>query len=122
MAESVFHFAAGLAVGTAVFLPGLVRRFKTGDRMSAFFARWFLVAFSLAALAIVPGLLVRLGLSQRFLDAWWMNIFVFFPLLNSIKQGGFIVGTAIILLCGAVMYGSLMLAIARQRWKNGSKG
>ncbi|MEI6809555.1 MAG: hypothetical protein WCN95_12615 [bacterium] len=115
MAESIFHFAVGLAVGTAVFVPALVRHFKTGERMSAVFAKWFAVAFGLAVLAIIPGLLVRMGLPERFLTAWWMNSFVLFPALNSFKHGGFIVGTAITLGCGAVMYLSLLLAIGLKR-------
>ena len=115
MAESVFHFAVGLSVGTAAFLPALVRRFKTGDPMAPFFVRWFAVAFGLAVLAIIPGLFAKIGLPDRFLAAWWMNIFVLFPILNSLKHGGFIVGTAMILGCGAVMYISLLLAIARRR-------
>ena len=115
MAESVFHFAVGMAIGTAAFMPGLVCRFKVGERLSAFFARWFAVSFGLAIFAIIPGLLVRIGLPSRFLDAWWMNVFVLFPALNKFKHGGFIVGTALILACGAVMYLSLLLAIARRR-------
>ena len=121
MAESVFHFATGLAVGTAAFLPTLVKRFKAGKRLAAFFARWFAVAFGLGVLAIVPGLLVRIGMPERYLTAWWMNIFVLFPILDSLKRGGFIVGTAFILICGAIMYGALLLAIVRSRRRSGEK-
>lgn len=115
MTESVFHFAVGLAIGTAAFLPALVRHFRVRDRMSGFFARWFVVAFGLAGFSTIPGLLVRIGLPDRFLTAWWMNIFVFHPFLNSIKKGGFVVGTAIMLACAALMYVALLLAIAQRR-------
>ena len=119
MADSILHFAAGLAVGTAAFLPALVRRLKAGAATSAFFARWFAVAFGLAVLAIAPGLLVRAGMPEHFLTAWWMNIFVLFPVIESIERGGLIVGTACVLACAGVLYLSLLLAIARQRRKRG---
>lgn len=121
MAESVFHFAVGLAVGTAAFMPAMVRRIRTGERMSGFFTKWFAAAFGLAVLAIIPGILVRMGLPERFLTSWWMNIFVLFPALNSLKHGGFIVGTAITLGCGAVLYLSLLLAIALGRRHGGTR-
>ena len=117
MTESIFHFAAGLSTGTVVFLPGLARRMAAGERMSAFFAKWFAVAFGLALFAISPGMLARVGMPERFLTSWWMNIFFFYPILNSVHSGGFVIGTACILACVAAMYFALLLAIAKSRRK-----
>jgi hypothetical protein len=118
MTESIFHFAAGFTTGTAVLLPGLARRMVTGERMAAFFAKWFMLAFGLGVFAIAPGLLARAGMPERFLSSWWMNIFFFFPILNTVRRGGFIIGTACILVCVAVMYFALLLAIAKSRREN----
>ncbi len=111
MAESIFHFAVGFAAGTVLFLPALVRRFRTHSKMSAFFVRWVATAFGLGGFAVVPGLLGRMGLPASRLADWWMNIFVLYPFLNSIKKGGFIVGTSVVIACATLMYGALLLAI-----------
>lgn len=121
MTESIFHFGVGLTTGTVLFLPGLVRRMLAGNRMSGFFTKWFMVAFGLGFVAIAPGLMARAGMPVRFLAAPWMNIFFFFPFLNSVRRGGFIIGTACVLACVAVMYGALLLAIARGRRKSRRK-
>ena len=121
MAEPGFHFAAGMMIGTTVFLPALVARFRSGARMSAFFLRWIVAAFGAAIFAVFPSVLTTLGMPERFLTAWWMNVFVLFPFLNSVKRGGFIVGTAVILACFGLIYLSLLVAARKRSEERGLK-
>ena len=119
MAHTSLHFALGLAVGTAVFLPFILRAIGRNERAAPLFLRWFLLSYGLALFAAAPNFLRAAGMPARVAGGWWMNVFLFHPLLDHVKKGGALLGELGILLCFAVQYITLLGAYRRaKRRKN----
>lgn len=119
MAHSVLHFSIGLAVGTAAALPPLVRAWRRQQNLAPFFARWLATAYGLGFLAIVPGLLRRLGLPGVCCDGWWMNVFLFHPLLNAmVPREDMPLAVGALAACFTLHYGLVLLALRRRQRSN----
>lgn len=113
MAHSIFHFSVGLAIGTAGFLPGVIKALKSGTKVSPAVARWLILSYGLAAAAVVPNLLRRLGLPEPVVSGWWMNLFVFHPLIDRLKQGGMLFGEVIIAACFTLQYALILVMLGK---------
>lgn len=111
MAHSILHFAVGVGVGTALYLPRMVRATVEGP-VAGIAARWIATAYAAGGLAVLPSILRHAGVPEPFVTGWWMNVFVGFPWLERTVVGGMLMGETLLLLCGAVQYGLLVLAIA----------
>jgi hypothetical protein len=76
-----------------------------------------LAAYALGAFAVVPGLLPNLGVPQRIAAGWWMNLFLFHPLIDRARHGGVLVGEALIVTLFAAHYALVLSALwlARRR-------
>lgn len=113
MAHSAMHFTIGLAVGTAAFLPSVVKAWRHQDTVAPAFARWIGLSWALALFAIAPSLLRHLGFPVGFCSGWWMNIFLFHPLADRLKHGGMLVGELGIATCLTLQYVLLLVALRR---------
>jgi hypothetical protein len=119
MAHSTFHFSLGLAVGMLALLPGLLGRMKRKERLSPAVARWLFVAYSIGMFAIVPNLLRRVGIPDAVCTGWWMNIFLFHPLIDRVKDGGVLIAEVMVLGCFGLQY-LLILVMLKRRLRRGS--
>jgi hypothetical protein len=114
VADAAFHFAMGLVLGTLGLLPGLVRKFRCNTDRATDYARWLVIAYALGAFTLLPGLLRRMGWPPAFCEGWWMNLFLFHPLINRLRPGGMLIGEMLILGCFAFQYGFLLAALRRR--------
>jgi hypothetical protein len=63
-----------------------------------------------------PSLLRMAGVPEGVRAGWWMNVFVFHPLINQIKPGGgLLIGEVLILGVFAMQYALLVLALVASR-------
>lgn len=116
MAHSTLHFSLGMVAGSALTLPALLAAWRRGRPLAMKFLRWLTLSWALGALAVVPGFLGRMGVPSHVCDAWWMNVFLFYPLLNALKKGGDTMGPIILSACFAGQYLLLLSALyARTR-------
>ena len=111
MAHSAMHFAIGLAVGTAAFLPSLVKAARRNGKRAPAFARWIGISWALALFAVVPNLLRGFGVPDAICSGWWMNVFLFHPLADRLKSGGMLIGELGIALLLTLQYVLLLAAL-----------
>jgi hypothetical protein len=109
------HFAIGLAAGTAVYLPSVVKALRVNDKLAPAFGKWIGTSWALALFAAVPNLLRGLGLPDSFCSGWWMNVFFFHALIDRFKPGGALIGELGIAACMTLQYGLLLVALYRTR-------
>jgi hypothetical protein len=110
MAHTVFHFAVGMAVGTAILLPAVYRRLKNNEATANPIRNWLIAAYGLGAWAVLPGALKRLGVA----DGWWMNVFLLHPLINRMKGGGVLVGEILLVFFFVLQYVTILVALRRR--------
>jgi hypothetical protein len=115
MAHSTIHFAAGVALGSAIALPSLIRSWRANDKLAPSFRYWLFLSYGLGVFAVIPGLLRRAGVPDGFCDGWWMNIFLFYPVINAVKSGGMITGGLAIALGFVAQYALMLAALVRKR-------
>jgi hypothetical protein len=116
VAHPLFHFGIGLAVGTAAILPSIAGKIRSGDRMAPWLGKRLITAYALGVFAVVPGLLHLAGLPGFICNGWWMNVFIFYHLMNKLKPGGMLGGEVLAVSCFALQY-VLLLAALRTRLK-----
>jgi len=113
MAQSTFHFAVGMAAGTAVAAPSLLQGIRNRGGTAKCFLRWFVLSYGLGFVAIVPSLLRHWGGSESLCRSWWMNVFLFFPLIDGLWPGGLVLGEAAIAAVFVLQYGAMLLMVRR---------
>lgn len=111
MAQSTLHFAAGMAIGTAFAVPSLLQRLRARAGTAGGFLRWFALSYGLGCAAIIPSLLRHAGMADWACTAWWMNVFVFFPLIDGVRAGGILLGEAAVAALFGLQYVALLYAI-----------
>lgn len=111
-AHPFLHLAFGLCAGALIGFKPLLQCWLDRRPLAGGFLRWYLWSYALAAVAIFPALLHQVGLPAKFCMGWWMNLFLFYPLLGNLKPGGMLVGELAIAAIFAMQYGTLLLAIA----------
>jgi hypothetical protein len=115
MAHSALHFSLGWAVGSLGAVRPLVAAWRRGRGLAGACRRWLILSYALGALAVLPGILRWLGVPDRICDGAWMNVCVFYPLLNRIRPGAHTAGPLVLGGCFAAQYVVLLVAIARLR-------
>ena len=113
MAHSTMHFAVGLAVGTALLIPAVLKKIRDCEKTSAATGKLLAVSYTLAFTAIIPNLLRHSGIPDTFCSGWWMNLFFFNPLLDKLKSGGMLIGEVLILLFFCIHYAIIIAGITR---------
>ncbi|MDE0838578.1 MAG: hypothetical protein OSB41_05930 [Kiritimatiellae bacterium] len=114
MAHSSLHFAIGMTVGSVVTVPRLLAAWRHRAPLAPHFKHWLLASYAAGTFAIIPGLLRRLGADNAFCDGWWMNVFLFYPAINSVKDGGMTMGP---LLMGGILGLQYLSLIAVLAWR-----
>jgi hypothetical protein len=116
MAHSAIHFSVGILAATALSAPSLARAFAARRGLAAAVGRWLVWSYALGLYAVIPSLLRRAGAGETFCRGWWMNLFLFHPLLAH-WRGGTVVAAAALACTFALQYGVLLgaLRIASRR-------
>lgn len=120
MAHSAFHFAIGLAAGTACLLPDVVRAVRRRQQVAQRLRRWIVLAYVCGIVAIIPSILRRLGLPDAFCSGGWMNVFFLHPCVDRLQSGGMLIAEFAIVACFVAHYTTLLVAILRLnrvRWR-----
>ena len=92
MAHPTLHIATGTAIGSIALLPFLANRWRSAGKLAQPIGVWLSVSWVLGCFACIPEVLSYVGLPPSFTDGWWMNIFVFNPLLDRIEPEGMLKG------------------------------
>ncbi len=110
------HFGIGLAAGAASGLPFLKAALKEDASRNA--AIWLAMSYVLGAAAVFPSLLGLMGVPESVTSAWFMNIFLFHPIIDRVKTGGKLIGETLVVSCFLLQY--LMMLILLRRIRKGS--
>ena len=111
MAQSTLHFSIGMALGTAFALPQLARAWKTGKKLASGFGCLFIYSYGLGLYATIPSILRHIETTESLTKEWWMNIFLFYPLIEKIDGPSIVLGELLIALLFGLHYIMLLLAI-----------
>lgn len=111
MAQSTLHFSIGMALGTVLALPQLARAWKTGKKLATLFGRLFIYSYGLGLYATIPSILRHIETTESLTKEWWMNIFLFYPLIEKIDGPSIVLGELLIALLFGLHYIMLLLAI-----------
>lgn len=113
MMHSTLHFSLGMLLATALTCRPVIAACRRGGALAAPLRRWLLAAYALGLYAIVPNLLRRAGITHDICEGWFMNVFLFSPLLNRMMQGGTISGPFVLGLFVAAQYAVLLWAVRK---------
>ena len=113
MANPAYHLFAGTATGALVTAPLLYRAWRNGKNVSRPFRKWLLLSYAVGLFAAVPNILSLAGLPDGFCSGWWMNLFLFHPLIDRFEKGGMLIGITGITALFSMQYLLLLTAIAR---------
>ena len=111
MAHTALHFTVGMVVGMVALAPRVRAAFQTRRHLAPAIRQWLAAAWGLGVFAVIPSLLGFVGLSPGFCSGWWMNLFLFHPLLNSIVTRGMIAGGFGLVACFVLQYACIVAAI-----------
>lgn len=120
MADASLHFALGMAAGMALTAAPVKRAWETGNQLAPAVWRSLRAAWGLGIWAIVPSLLHLLGTPPELSQGWWMNLFLFHPLINHVGRHATLIG-AFALVAGLAFQYALVLA-ALLRIRTGRRG
>lgn len=117
MAHATLHFAAGLSTGMMVMGPSLRRAWDHALELPPSVGRWMAASWGLGFWAVIPSLLHFAGMPDSLCQGWWMNLFLFHPLINQHGPHATIIGSASFVGAFAFQYGVILLAIRSRRRK-----
>lgn len=113
MIHVTVHFALGMAVGMVLSAPRLARAWRGGCPVARHAARMLAWAYGIGLFAVVPNVLLNLGLPPAVCSGWWMNLFMLHPLIDQLGHGAAVTGQAACGLLFAAQYALLVLAVHR---------
>ena len=111
MAHSSMHFGLGLAAGAAASLPLLREALKNETALNS--GQWLIASYAVGTAAVVPSFLSLLGVPESITSAWYMNIFLFHPLIDQLKSGGYLIGETLIVSCFLFQYVTMIFLFWR---------
>lgn len=111
MADRLLHFAVGMTLGVAVFLPAVCHAWQRNAYLSRSVGRMILASLGLGGFAVIPSVLARLGLPVAFCRGWWMNVFVLHPLLDRLRPGGMLIGEVATIALFCCQYVLILIAL-----------
>lgn len=120
MAHAALHFAAGLAIGMAAQAPRLLQTAREKKNLAPAVLRWLVVSWGTGVWAIIPSLLRYAGLPQGFCSGWWMNLFLFHPLINRFGPHGAIIGSVAFVAGFVLQYTVILVALRKDRIGKGT--
>jgi hypothetical protein len=110
MAHSSLHFTLGWLLGSLAFFLSSLKLWIKGSA-SEWFKRWYIWSLTAGIFATIPELLMTIGLPVAFGTGWWMNIFLFHPLVDKLKPGAVTLGPLLMATCLGFQYLTLLIAI-----------
>jgi hypothetical protein len=113
MAHAALHFTAGMTVGMVLLAPRLKQAWHERRQVYPAIKWWLLAAWGLGFTAIVPSLLRYAGLPESFCAGWWMNLFLFHPLINRFLPQNLILASLLFSSMIAFQYLVILAAILR---------
>jgi hypothetical protein len=113
MAHSIFHFGIGTLLGALCGLPYMLARLRSEGRSAPAALSWLGLSFAAGIFAIVPAILMNLGLPESIGRGWWMNIFLLHPLIDNFKEGGLLWGQLLVLLTFILQYTCLLILLRK---------
>lgn len=120
MAQSTFHFAFGLALGSAWALPRIGNRWGRHLPLADAIGRWLLLSYGLGLYATIPGILRRLCHGAEWTTAGWTHIFLLYPLIDRLDLPSIGLGELLTAACFAAQYTMILLAIRRAGTRTGN--
>lgn len=121
-AHVFLHFSIGMLLGTILGVKPLLKAWYDRKPLAPAFFRWILATYFGGLFAIGPSLLRLINFPDAFCQGWWMNIFVFHPIVNRIfGQRGLLIGELLIVGIFGMQYIILLLAIFAAKRKNRSR-
>lgn len=115
MAHTALHFAAGLAIGMAIQSPVVREAWNRGRGLAPAVMRGLVVSWGLGLWAVVPSLMNYLGVPHAICTGWWMNLFLFHPLINRWGPHATILGAAALTAGFIAQYAMILAALLRIR-------
>lgn len=111
MTHSAIHFSLGVVVTSTFFAPGILHALRRQQKLAPLLLRWLLASYAAGLWAVLPAILRHAGLPESVCGGWWMNLFLFHPLLSQLHLGGVIIGGACLAAVFALQYGTVLLAL-----------
>ena len=112
-AHITLHFALGIATGTAIILPLLVRTLRLRRPLAPVCTRWIAWSYAIGVWAVMPSILRRLQIPETICSHPVMNIFLLHPLIDWLRPGGMLIGELGIVFFFALQYACLVGGIFR---------
>ncbi|MCK5528146.1 MAG: hypothetical protein KAI74_00570 [Kiritimatiellae bacterium] len=118
MAHSAIHFSIGMIAGSIATFPVVVTAWRANTKLAKKISRWLIISYAAGIYAITPSLLSWIGLSEKFCQGWWMNIFLLHPLINKLETTGRLIpATIAVFLCFVIPYLMILAALFKQHKK-----
>jgi hypothetical protein len=114
MAHANLHMAAGMLLGTAVTIIPVARAYLSRAPLSRPVGRMLVAAYALGIWALVPNLVSAAGGPASIHHSPLSNIFILHALIDRTKDGGLLIGEALMVALLAFQYGVLLLALHRR--------
>lgn len=111
MAQSTLHFSFGMFVGSLIMLPRLWRRWIKNKPISITIGYWIIISVILGTYATIPGIIRRLFDCGDWAAYWWVNIFLFYPLIDKLNLPSIALGELCAASIFAAQYALILFAI-----------
>lgn len=121
MAHAALHFTAGMVAGMTVLTPLLHKNWQSRRRLAPAVMRWLLASWGAGIWAIIPSLLRYAGFPDSCNGGWWMNLFMFHPLIDQHGPHATIIGAALLVGTFSVQYTVIIVAIIRTRGRSSTE-
>jgi hypothetical protein len=113
MAHAALHFSVGMMTGMGVLAPRVLRALRARAPAAVAMRQWVVAAWLLGVYALVPSFLPHIGVPTGLCNGWWMNVFLFHPLLNVLIPRGTLLGELALLACLAFQYACVLAVLIR---------
>ncbi|MDT8390799.1 MAG: hypothetical protein RRC34_09865 [Lentisphaeria bacterium] len=111
-AHVYFHVALGMILGAVIGFKPVLESWYHRRRLAQSLGRWILWTYVGGTFAIAPSLCRMVHLPEAFCRGWWMNIFVFHPLVDQLMdKRGLLIGELLIVGMFGTQYLTLLTAI-----------
>ncbi len=104
-----------MVVGMAAQLPLLRRGWGQHRERPKALLRWLYRSWALGVWAIIPSLLRYAGVPADFCKGWWMNLFLFHPLINQWGFHATIIGGVTLVGTFVLQYGVILVALFKNQ-------
>jgi hypothetical protein len=122
MAQSTLHLSFGMGMGMLGALPPLWSAWRQHRALAKHLARWCIVSYGLGVYAVIPAIIRRLADNPEIGNGVVWNLFLLFPLFDTLNLPSMAIGEMAVGGLFAVQYVTILLAIQRARRMAASRG